>query len=273
MSEFKLAAGSVVKLGAITTQLYPILRNGLSANTPAHQFQTNADGALSKKADTPGVQIGELMAYFSACAAFCNNTSEIHHQHQDAMARFVGALQDQRGTKPVMPELEDIAHQAGLPIVLEIVLEEDCVLLADSHFVSETEPEKSWKLWRSGYLQRADGIPAHWIKQFYFPRLLDYRDVTSARNPRSLEQTTDTALMVGGLMQYWHKDTPGDLLAAFKKQYGRINFSQRSNFDETSLERFFNLSAVIDPATRLLNQMTIWQDIDALAKKQGIELS
>ena len=83
----------------------------------------------------------------------------------------------------------------------------------------------------------------------------------------------DSALMVGGLMQSWHKDTPGDLLLAFKKQYGRINFSQISNFDETALERFFNLNAMIDPATRLLNQMTIWQDIDALAKKQEIPLS
>jgi hypothetical protein len=78
--------------------------------------------------------------------------------------------------------------------------------------------------------------------------------------------------MVGGLMQSWHKDTPGDLLLAFKKQYGRINFSQSSNFDETALERFFNLNAMLDPATRLLNQMTIWQDIDALAKKQEIPL-
>ena len=272
MNEFKLAAGSVVKLGAITSQLYPILRNGLAVNTPAHLFPTGTE-ADTTQTITPGIHIGELMAYFSACAGFCNNTSEIHLQHQDVMANFVGALQDKCGEKPVMPELEAIAHQAGLPVVLEIILEEDCAVLADTHFVSETQAEKSWKLWRSGYLQRQEGIPAHWIKQFYFPRLLDYRDVTTARNPRSLEQTTDTALMVGGLMQNWHKDTPGDLLVAFKKQYARINFSQRSNFDETALERFFNITAMIHPATRLLNQMTIWQDIDALAKKQGIALS
>ncbi|MBC3862877.1 hypothetical protein H8K32_12245 [Undibacterium jejuense] len=272
MNEFKLAAGSVVKLGAITTQLYPILRNGLAANTPAHQF--DATGANDAgRSNTPGVQIGELMAYFSACAGFCSNTSAVHHQHEEVMGRFVTTLQDKRGEKPVMPELEEIAHQAGLPVVLEMILEEDCVLLADTQFVSESEIDKSWKFWRSGFLQREGGIPSTWIKQFYFPRLLDYRDVTAAKNPRSLEQTTDAALMVGGLMQKWHKDAPGDLLAAFRKQYGRINFSQRSNFDETSLERFFNLNAMIDPATRLLNQMTMWQDIDALAKKQGISLN
>ena len=270
MSEFKLAAGSVVKIGTTTNQLYPIFRLGIAQHTPANRFQSG--GEPDAASTTPGIQIGELMAYFSACAGFCNNTSELHHQHQEVMAEFVTTLQDKRGEKPAIAALEAIAHQAGLPVVLEIILEEDCALLADRHFVSDNEIDKSWKLWRSAFLQREGGIPAAWVKQFYFPRLLDYRDVTAARNPRSLEQTTDTALMVGGLMQYWHKDAPGDLLAAFRKQYGRINFSQKSNFDETALERFFNLSAMIDPATRLLNQMTIWQDIDALAKKQSIHL-
>jgi len=267
MSEFKLAAGSIVKFGCTTTQLYPILRNGI-AMTSVRQGLQDAVGA-----SIPGIMIGELMAYFAACADFCNNTGAVHHAHQDIMAAFVQALQNHRGEKPQMPELESIASETGLPVVLEIVLGEDCVVLADTHFVSEGEAEKSWKLWRSGSLQREGGIPASWIKQFYFPRLLDYRDISVARNPRSLEQTTDTALMVGGLMQSWHKDTPADLLNAFNKQYGRINFSQRSQFDETSLERFFNLNAMLDPATRLLNQMTIWQDIDSLAKKQGIELN
>ena len=62
------------------------------------------------------------------------------------------------------------------------------------------------------------------------------------------------------------------MLFRSKKQYGRLNFSQSSSFDETALERFFNLSAMLDPATRLLNQMTLWQDISALAKKQEIPL-
>jgi len=97
---------------------------------------------------------------------------------------------------------------------------------------------------------------------------------TSLRQKSAQSGTNDRCRINGWWSDAkWHKDAPGDLLAAFRKQYGRINFSQRSNFDETSLERFFNLNAMIDPATRLLNQMTIWQDIDALAKKQGIALS
>jgi hypothetical protein len=267
MSEFKLAAGSHVKFGCISTQLYPILRQGLAADMPRQGFQEE-EGQPAR-----GIMVGELMAYFAACAAFCKATSNLHHEHQQVLGEFVNALQSQHGEKPQMPELENIATGAGLPVILEIELGEDCVLAADTHFVSGNEAEKSWKLWRSGALLREGGIPAAWIKRFYFPRLLDYRDVTSSRSPRSLEQTTDTALMVGGLMQSWHKDTPSDLLHAFRKQYGRINFSQHSSFDETALERFFNLNPMLDPATRLLNQMTIWQDIDALAKKQEIPLA
>jgi hypothetical protein len=267
MSEFILTAGTVVKFGTISTALYPILRNGIAPDTPREGFQEGRETLPSN-----GIYVGELMAYFSACGAFCNATSTLHAANETVMSRFVQLLQGAHGEKPVMPELEDIAAQAGLPVILEIVLEEDCALQADDQFIPDGNAEKSWKLWRSGTLTRAGGIPASWIKKFYFPRLLDYRDVGNGRNTRLLEQTTDSALMVGGLMQSWHKDTPGDLLLAFKKQYGRINFSQSSAFDDTALERFFNLSAMLDPATRLLNQMTIWQDIDALAKKQEIPL-
>lgn len=266
MNQFKLAAGSSVKYGTVSTALYPILRHGIAADAPRHGFQESA------AAGAPGVPVGELMAYFAACAAFCNATSALHQAHQQVLGQFVNALQARHGEKPDMPELETIAQQAGLPVVLEIELGEDCVLLADPTFVAADDAEKSWKLWRSGALQRAGGIPAGWIRKFYFPRLLDYRDVGSKGSQRTLEQTTDSALMVGGLMQSWHKDTPADLLHAFQKQYGRINFSQSSGFDETALERFFNLNAMLDPATRLLNQMTIWQDVDALAKKQQIPL-
>ncbi|MCH8617803.1 hypothetical protein [Undibacterium sp. TS12] len=267
MSEFKLAAGSHIKFGCISSQLYPILRQGLAQDIPRQGFEEES------KLPAKGIMVGELMAYFSACAAFCKATSSLHQEHQQVLAEFVNALQTQLGEKPQMPELESIAVAAGLPVILEIELAEDCTLLADSHFVTDSEAEKSWKLWRSGALLREGGIPASWIKKFYFPRLLDYRDVSNSRSQRSLEQTTDTALMVGGLMQSWHKDTPADLLHAFRKQYGRINFSQHSSFDETALERFFNLNPMLDPATRLLNQMTIWQDIDALAKKQQIPLT
>lgn len=268
MSKFILTAGTVVKFGTISSALYPILRHGIPADAPRPGFQEGDEPKPASK----GIYVGELMAYFAACADFCNATSALHAANQEVLSRFVSALQNAHGEKPRMPELEDIAAQAGLPVVLEITLEEDCILQADEQFVDNDDAEKSWKLWRSGSLTRSSGIPSGWIKKFYFPRLLDYRDVGSARNPRVLEQTTDSALMVGGLMQSWHKDTPGDLLLAFKKQYGRINFSQSSSFDETALERFFNLNAMLDPATRLLNQMSIWQDIDALAKKQEIPL-
>lgn len=267
MNNFKLAAGSRVKYGCISTSLYPIFRHGIALETVRHGFEQEPAAAMQ-----PGVMVGELMAYFSACAAFCNGTSALHHKYQDILGKFVSALQDKHGEKPVMPELEVIASEAGLPVILEIELGEDCVLAADDNFVPADQAEKSWKLWRSGALQTENGIPASWIKKFYFPRLLDYRDVGTSRSPRVLEQTTDSALMVGGLMQSWHKDTPADLLTAFQKQYGRINFSQSHEFTETGLERFFNLNAMLDPATRLLNQMTIWQDVDALAKKQQITL-
>lgn len=268
MTSFVLPKGTVVKLGTISTCLYPYFRQGIPASLPRAGLQLVGEGQVQEA----GLYIGELMAYFSACAAFAQQTSEVHHDNQEVLGRFVDSLHSAPGMKPQMPELEMLAHQVGLPVVLEIELGEDCVVNADLHFETEAQSEKSWKLWRSVLLSREAGIPAAWIKRFYFPRLLEFRDVATARGARVLEQTTDSALMVGGLMQAWHKDAPGDLLLAFKKQYGRVNFSQQALFDENSLERFFNLNAMLDPATRLLNQLMIWQDVDALAKKQGIPL-
>lgn len=268
MSDFTLPAGTVVKYGSISTQLYPILRHGIPAAS--------------------GIYVGELMSYFAACSDFCSATSALHSQHEASMDAFVKALQNAHGQKPDMPELEAIALQAGIPVVMEIELAEACVVRANENFIEGTskheaaaiddsvlrsKAEKSWGNWRCGVILRPEGIPASWIKKFHFPRLLDYRDVSGAKNSRMLEQTTDCALMVGGLMQSWHKDFPADLLSAFRKQYGRTDFSQSSGFDETAVERFFNLNAMLDPATRLLNQMTLWQDIDALAKKQQIPLA
>ncbi|MCU6433948.1 hypothetical protein LPB67_09225 [Undibacterium sp. Jales W-56] len=268
MTSFTLPAGTLVKFGTISTRLYPILRHGIHAD--AIRASLHADAGQPGVAD--GIYVGELMAYFAACTAFCHATSSLHAAYEATLGNFVQALQNAHGQKPEMPELEEIAAQAGLPIILEIELAEDCAVHADEVFVEAEKAERSWKLWRSVAIVREGGIPAQWIKQFYFPRLLDYKDVGSSRNPRMLEQTADSALMVGGLMQSWHKDTPGDLLLAFKKQYGRTNFSQSSAFNDTALERFFNLNAMLDPATRLLNQMSIWQDLDALAKKQEIPL-
>ena len=68
MSEFKLAAGSHVKFGCISTQLYPILRHGLAADMPRQGFQEEESLPAS------GIMVGELMAYFAACAAFCKAT-------------------------------------------------------------------------------------------------------------------------------------------------------------------------------------------------------
>lgn len=271
MTKLILPKATTLKMGAISTSLYGFLRHGIPACLPRA-------GLVQSEGETPskGIYVGELMAYFSACAAFAQATSEVHHTHQTTMTAFVDALHQTPGLKPHMPELDAIANEVGLPVVLEIELGEDCEVLADTHFESENEAEKCWKTWRSVQLCRQEGIPAAWIKRFYFPRLLEFRDVQAARQTRQsarmLEQTTDSALMVGALMQSWHKDLPGDLLLAFKKQYGRVNFSQQSDFNETALERFFNLNPMIDPATRLLNQMLIWQDVDALAKKQGIPL-
>jgi hypothetical protein len=140
MSEMILTAGTKVKFGTVSTALYPILRHGIAGDTVRQGFQLGDDARV----ESTGIYVGELMAYYAACAAFCNATSALHAANQDVLSIFVKQLQNAHGEKPKMPELEDIAAQAGLPIVLEITLEEDCLLQADDHFVDDETGDKSW---------------------------------------------------------------------------------------------------------------------------------
>ena len=268
MSSFMLPKGTVVKFGTISTSLYQYFRDGIPAYVTREGSELESPEASTEK----GIYVGELMAYFSACAAFGGRTSQVHDANQIVLSRFIELVKFAVGEKPELPGLQSVADQIGIPVVLEIELQEACEVVADSHFEATGDAEKSWNYWRSVVLKRPAGIPSFWIKKCYFPRLLDFRDLGTGRHQRIVEQTSDAALLVGGLMQSWHKDAPGDLLLAFKKQNGRTNFSQSFAWNASSLEQFFNLNSMLDPATRILNQMTIWQDVDLLAKKQGIPL-
>jgi hypothetical protein len=267
MTAFTLPAGTIVKYGCTSTALPQLIEQGI------HASQIRQGLPSSEGQSKSNIYIGELMAYFASCAAFCAETSQFHADHQEIMLNFVDALQNSGRQRPNHIDFGDIANHAGLPIVLEIELGQDCEIDADTHFTSEAEAEKSWKLWRSASLKTIKTIPSAWIKRFYFPRLLEYRNLSGEKNPRGAEQTSDSALLVGGMMQAFHKDTPGELLVAFKRHYGRMNFSQSMPFDAEHVQRYFKLNAIQDPATRLLNQLTLWQDIEALAKKQDMTLA
>ena len=263
-----LPKGTVVKFGTISTSLYQYFRNGIPPYVTRNGEELDNPEDRAEK----GIFVGELMAYFSACATFGGHTSRVHDANQIVLSRFIELVKFAVGEKPEIPGLQSVADQIGLPVVLEIELQEPCEVIADLHFEADGNAEKSWNYWRSVVLQRPAGIPSFWIKKCHFPRLLDFRDLGTGRHQRIVEQTTDAALLVGGLMQSWHKDAPGDLLLAFKKQHARTNFSQSFAWNASELEQFFNLNSMLDPATRILNQMTIWQDVDLLAKKQSIPL-
>jgi hypothetical protein len=46
--------------------------------------------------------------------------------------------------------------------------------------------------------------------------------------------------MVGGLMQYWHKDAPMGLMRAFYQQHRRTGFSQSLPASADGLQKFCN---------------------------------
>lgn len=260
MSDFLLAQGSIVKTAILSTELAQLLEHGLGGDPQAPQ-----SGAIA---------IGELSTYYRAGQLFSKHLQQLHTDNQDLLANFVGQLQAAPGQLPASldPALAAVAAQAAFPVILEIELAQNCRLQADDHYAPGS-PETSWKTWRSGWLELPEGrLPAGWVRRFYFPRLIDFRAAANARSGRNKEQSTDVALVTGGYMQFHHKDAPGGLLAAFQRHYGRINFSQSLNFDAAGVNRFETLHALQDSACRLMNQMSLWQDLLAMTQKQKIDL-
>lgn len=253
MSTQQLGAGSVVRFGCTTRQLAAILENGIPS----------IEG---------GIPVGELMAYHAAAMAFYHDTLASHAAHEDTLKQFADFLQAQPGKVPGM-DLRSAAELASLPVVLDIRLEEACDVSADTHFVPEGPAEQSWKQWFSVRLLREGGIPASWIQEIRFPRLIGFRDLEQKRSSRAAEQTADAALMVGGLMQYWHKDAPMGLMKAFYQQHRRTGFSQSLPASADGLQKILQLEAVREPATLLLNQICLWQDLQAMCARQRISLS
>ena len=254
MSTQQLGAGSVVRFGCTSKQLADLLRNGIP---------NGADGSIA---------VGELMAYHAAAMAFYHDTLTSHSEHEVLLQQLTDFLQEHPGKLPPF-DLSAAAQLASLPVVLDIRLEEACNVAADTHFVAEGSAEQSWKQWLSVRLQREGGIPAAWIREIRFPRLIGFRDLEQKRSSRAAEQTADAALMVGGLMQYWHKDAPVGLMKAFYQQHRRTGFSQSLPASADGLQKMLQLEAIRDPAALLLNQICLWQDLQAMCARQRIRLS
>jgi hypothetical protein len=253
MSTQQLGAGSVVRFGCTTRQLSAILQHGIPENEA-------------------GIPVGELMAYHAAAMAFYHDTLASHAAHEDLLKQFADFLQANPGKVPAM-DLTPAAELASLPVVIDIRLEEACNVIADTHFVPDGSAEQSWKQWFSVRIQRGGGIPASWIQEIRFPRLIGFRELEQKRSSRAAEQTADAALMVGGLMQYWHKDAPMGLMKAFYQQHRRTGFSQSLPASADGLQKMLQLEAVRDPAALLLNQICLWQDLLAMCARQRISLS
>ena len=140
MSAYVLPKGTVVKVGTISTSLYSFLNNGIPENLPRVGLQSQVELPAFSKSE--GIYVGELMAYFAAAAEFCQSTAEVFAAHEELLSQFVERLQNVRDQKPLMEGLEAVSMKIGLPIVLEIVLDEDCEVHADGHFENLEQGEK-----------------------------------------------------------------------------------------------------------------------------------
>jgi hypothetical protein len=170
---FYLPKGTIVKHGTSLCRLPGILKNGLVPGAERQEKRQKFELAP----EIPGVYVGNLISYFGAYVSYTSELGAIFSSPTYRQAAELCATGESRKIKT----LDIPSAPKTLPVVLRVVLEEDCLLYADEDFVDdgnvpadERIPEEVllkdaqhvWERWQSGcinsLLKKTESSPGIW---------------------------------------------------------------------------------------------------------------
>lgn len=182
----KLKKGTLVKHGTTSRSLQGILNKGIHPKAYQYHFRNTIEEAPTTD---QAVYVGQHMAY---CAA---------------MLSFMDLMMTDAGMAPSK-------NTSALPIVLNIKLGDDCLVVADEDFVlldkhdqygrlpnkykdeffnaTREEGLRNWEEYGTAGIIRPNGIPATWIESFEHPML---------KLEKNAEILSDIELMLLGYRQ------------------------------------------------------------------------
>jgi len=219
-----LKAGTIVKHGTTSLHLESILKSGLKGGSSRHFIRKQIE---ANPIATNSIYVGDIMAYFGAFASFAAQSAEVCGNTQNIIASRI------------------IKGEGAIPIVLTILLKEDCELLADEDFIGikkidkyrikalEKKAKKVWRKYSSGAIIRREGIPPDWITHFEYPLLISKKDQLLPI-PIAKKMHNDIYLLVAGYSQE-RKDLSINQAWAF---YDKIHPKEIENRCFTNKEKF-----------------------------------
>lgn len=273
MDRFFLPKGTIVKHGTNLSRLRSILSTGLNAAADRHEQRVS----MEHQPEIKGIYVGNLTAYFGAYAAYSAELVPFMSTRDYLQAAL--CLKDLNAIK----SLELAEAPIDLPIVLRIRLKEDCELYADEDYVQDgaipvgqkvpqelliSDAKRVWDKWQTGCIIRGEGIPSDWIETIEYPRL----GALEANQKPHKDTWADCELLIAGVMQAAQKKEPSNLLAPYKKRYGRMSLSQSAPATENGIQLIEQLKGMSSNHNRYFNHVHLTQMAEHMAQEYGIPL-
>ena len=240
MADFHLKAGTVVKHGTSSIHLASILQHGLKPGHGRHELRKESEATPKLAA----VYVGELSAYFAAYAAHVAIIEEFVRKTPNFKA-LAQAYQDDALRASRELKVRDVP--LSVPVVLNIEPPKDVRLHADEDYLgydsASMNDEQVWDRWRAGGI--LEDIPPSWIKSFEFPQLVSVDDYISGR--RQSVMFGDAHYLLCGAMNVSDKIPPAKIALPPNAN----GLSQKWNFNEQEVKRFFDSKAMATPEVSL----------------------
>jgi hypothetical protein len=269
MTNYYLKAGTVVKHGTSSIHLNAILEEGIIPGKGRHQFRHITENAPHY----PAVYVGGIAAYFGAYVSH----SAVFKEYELSTPSFQDLI-NSLGTNQVdgLP-YGDVP--LSLPVVLNITLKEDTILVGDEDFIEGLEGQVStspqaqdcWNNWQSGGLIREGGIPPSWITHFEFPRPINRTDDLKLESAITKRMMLDSELMVAGVSLVNKKIHP----TAFPWRDGKASangraLSSQMAMSKENISKLFSFNTMRSPANRLYNLAYLTNFFQMIAEVHGV---
>lgn len=182
--QWYLPAGTLVKHGTSSNNLKSIVENGLLPS----------EGRAKSRDIIEALPVGPEGIYVASCyAAYGSSMYNFCSSFQDAMEStdaniFTMMMGRKKYAQAKFSVPPNVLKHCGLPVVLNIQLQEDCAIRADEDYVDGISPSKeelqrlagkTWDEYGSTALS-LEHIPSHWIKSIETPEL-SYRSEVEER--------------------------------------------------------------------------------------------
>lgn len=274
-NKFHLPKGTQVSHGTVLANLLSILDHGLQPSHSRHQLRDITE----ERPKASAVYVGGPGAFFGAWAA----SGALMKEYSMIEGRMPNFGRIANRTPKKLLNIDFASPPLAIPVVLNIELQEDTLLVGDEDFAlwredankqlirrEQDTDELIWSRFRSGGLVRNGGIPPSWISSMQFPQLLKVDGSTEKQFRQFGDDCYHLAAGIGqnhGLLTADKVKLPHGFWTA------NSALSQSRIFNRKSVNDLLAMGHVTVPANLLYNSLTLYNYVSTIGGKSSASIS